>query len=146
MLKEKPRRWTDLREALGLSEAGLSRYIGYLKDDDIIKKELNDEENIVYILNEDNFQDSEWKEKLENKEGVEEEIIEALEEEGLYGEGLSLSDFREFVENNKEQLENLPLKHDFDDLSDIELAELFLNLTRILEVGNTELEASFRIK
>lgn len=146
LARENPQRWGELREHLGVAEATLGRYLNELTTEGVLKKQLDDNGKKVYVVNEDELEESEWYEMLENREANKEIITDHLEEKGAFNDAMTLKEVREFTKLYSEELNQLPLNYDWEELSDIELAEGFLDIIRIICGEDTELELDFRIK
>ncbi len=97
-------------------------------------------------MDEKELEESDWYEMLENREANKEIITDHLQEKGAFDDSMTLKEVREFIELYKEELNQLPLNYDWEDLSDIELAEVFLDILRVIKGEETELQIDFRIK
>ena len=97
----RPRRWSELMGALDVSEATLSRYLNDLRDKNLIEKEFDSKDNVVYtpnivnLLTEDRLEIDFIERSQESNK-----LISELKDAGLFGEGINQEDILDFMKDH----------------------------------------------
>lgn len=142
MTIQEPRRWRDYRNRLELSEATLTNYLNKLKDLGLIEKGLNDDEKIIYSPVWKNIE-TEYKTQLIDHARKSQELVEELEERGLFEGTLNQDSLLEFFMENRERIEYFDVN--VVEENSIELLESFVRLLKFLRPGKGQIELEFEL-
>lgn len=151
-------RFNELHEDLDWSKATVSKYLQSLKENDVIEKSLTPSDNVGYYFTEEgraffenqnlseSFKFSLDKDSLIEHQHKRNDLVDLLNQKGLFSDGLENQDIKEIILEFEEEF-----SREFDEEQELTawwMRSFFMFLTRMCEplVWDKKVDASLKIE
>jgi DNA-binding MarR family transcriptional regulator len=147
-ISDSPKTWNELLEVVDVSEATLSRYLKELRNDNLIKKEFDSDDNIIYSIDPSAWlEDEKMLERILDSARKSNQLLDDMEEKGIFDEGMDEEDILEFLRNNYSSS-----THEGQQARESEQLYLHLwaifnsDLVNVFDPAETAVEVNFKVK